>query len=287
MEVKKGRNDVEGLPQSYLEERMKCYREEGDWQAVVDILGLLIYGIILFPHLEDYVDLAAIDVFLAVRYKNENPVPAILADTYYTLHYCLDNLRCYIHILYLWMIAHCCPGKCKIGCPIEDYKWGCIKTMIGQEWIHHLMEVSEGTIRWYPKWNERETFIASCRKSPNVPLMGTQGCSNYNPILTLRQNGYLIMTPPTKRLTTPLLYEGDQSVDQEAMEPRQIERNGLPFERIQQDGKTGSMPETPDPPIVRELEKMLKNVETKRKVLKRKLINAIALQGETQEVIKE
>ncbi|RDX57797.1 hypothetical protein CR513_62937, partial [Mucuna pruriens] len=43
-----------------------------------------------------------------------------------------------------------------------------------------------------------------------------------------------------------------------------------------------------DPPIVKELEGLLRNVEAERKVLKRKLSNAISLQVETQEeVLKE
>ncbi|RDX63197.1 hypothetical protein CR513_58404, partial [Mucuna pruriens] len=35
-------------------------------------LGLLIYGLVLFPHLEDYIDLAAIDVFIAIREKRKS-----------------------------------------------------------------------------------------------------------------------------------------------------------------------------------------------------------------------
>ncbi|RDX65616.1 hypothetical protein CR513_55711, partial [Mucuna pruriens] len=153
--VKKARNGVEGLPSEYLENVLNYHRETKNWQVVVDTLALLIYGILLFPQLEDYVDLATVDVFVVVKEKNENPVPTMLAGTYYTLNCCLNkhgtNLRCCIHALYLWMTTHCCSGKCKTGCPIKDYKWGCIKTMSGEEWIHHFIELYEGTIRWYPK----------------------------------------------------------------------------------------------------------------------------------------
>ncbi|RDY02431.1 hypothetical protein CR513_14111, partial [Mucuna pruriens] len=42
----------------------------------------------LFSHIEDYVDLAAIDAFLAKRDRGENPIiAAILANTYYSLNY--------------------------------------------------------------------------------------------------------------------------------------------------------------------------------------------------------
>ncbi|RDX67371.1 hypothetical protein CR513_53763, partial [Mucuna pruriens] len=223
--AKRARNGIKGLPREYLEEVLTQHREAKNWQAVVDTLALLVYGIVIFPQLEDYVDLAIVDVLLAVKEKNEYPMPAILADTYYTLNYCLSrrgkNLRCCIHALYLWMMAHCCPGRCKTGCPIEDYRWGCPieddgtcsvsmddNTLPGKEWIHLFMELSESTINWYPKWNERETFIANCGKSPNVPLMGTQGCSNYNPVLTLRQNGYPMLAPPTEESLTLLEVHG-------------------------------------------------------------------------------
>ncbi|RDY10068.1 hypothetical protein CR513_05473, partial [Mucuna pruriens] len=328
VEAKKARNRVEGLPQSYLEAEMIHHQKAGNWQAVVDTLGLLIYGIILFLHLEDYIDLAAIDVFMAVKEKNENPIPPLLRDTYYTLNYCRGrqgkSLRCCVHILYLWMTALCNPGRCKTKCPVEDYKWGCIKRMTVHEWIYHLMEMIEGSVHWYPKWNERETFIASCGKSPNDPLMGTQGCSNYNPIMALRQNGYPMMTHPmmthpSEELMTPLELHGRVMQDvgwfrkiRQAWKQvmwkgpecgarscgattsykdwlrQRVERNGLPFIKVPKDVGSRPAPETSDPPIVKELEGMLRNAKAKRKALKRKLSNAISLQVKTkEEVLKE
>ncbi|RDX85815.1 hypothetical protein CR513_32938, partial [Mucuna pruriens] len=300
-QAKRARNGIEGLPREYLEEILAQQREAKDWQGVIDTLALMVYGIVLFPQLEDYVDLAAVDVLLAVKEKNENPVPALLADTYYTLNYCLGrrgkNLRCCIHALYLWMTAHCCPGRCKTGCPIEDYKWGCIRMMPGEEWIHLFMGLTESTIEWYPKWNERETFIAKCGKSPNVPLMGIQGCSNYNPVLALRQNGYPMLAPPTEESLTLLEVvragpEGGPrscgaSSSYKKWLQQQIKINGLPFERVQ-DPRTRLPFEAPEPSMVKELEEALKHADTEQKSLKRKLTQATSLQLETQEqVLKE
>ncbi|RDX75799.1 hypothetical protein CR513_44282, partial [Mucuna pruriens] len=39
----------------------------------MDVYALLIYGVMLFLHIEDYVDLAAVDAFLAKRDRGENP----------------------------------------------------------------------------------------------------------------------------------------------------------------------------------------------------------------------
>ncbi|RDX95426.1 hypothetical protein CR513_22055, partial [Mucuna pruriens] len=63
IETKRNRNGVEGLPRSYLEKRLSYLLKEEDWPTTVDILGLLIYGIVLFPHIEGYVDLAVISSF--------------------------------------------------------------------------------------------------------------------------------------------------------------------------------------------------------------------------------
>ncbi|RDX73771.1 hypothetical protein CR513_46578, partial [Mucuna pruriens] len=37
----------------------------------MDVYGFLVYGIMLFPHIEDYVDLASMDTFLAKRDKEK------------------------------------------------------------------------------------------------------------------------------------------------------------------------------------------------------------------------
>ncbi|RDY14359.1 hypothetical protein CR513_00582, partial [Mucuna pruriens] len=321
-QAKRARNGVEGLPREYLEDVLAQQREAKDWQAAIDTLALIIYGIVLFPRLEDYVDLAAVDVLLAVKEKNENPVPALLADTYHTLNSCSGsqgrNLRCCIHALFLWMTAHCCPGRCKTGCPVEDYKWGCIRMMPGEEWIHLFMGLTESAIDWYPKWNERETFIARCGKFPNVPLWGTQGCSNYNPVLALRQNGYPMLAPPAEESLTFL--EGPSRDVQNAAcfrrirqawrqvvragpegGPRscgasssyrrwlqqQVEIKGLPFERVQ-DPRTRLPFEAPESSMMREQEEALDHANTEIRSLKRKLTQATSLQLETQEqVLKE
>ncbi|RDX68575.1 hypothetical protein CR513_52415, partial [Mucuna pruriens] len=99
----------------------------------MDVFGLLLHGILLFPHLEDYVDLAAIEVFLAKKDRGENPTMAILANTYYILNYCYEkkegSLRCCTYLLYLWLTAHLFHSKSKTTCRVEDFMWSWIKTM--------------------------------------------------------------------------------------------------------------------------------------------------------------
>ncbi|RDX66147.1 hypothetical protein CR513_55115, partial [Mucuna pruriens] len=109
MKKKRNRNNLEGIQRIYLEERLHQLLREEDWPAFIDVYGLLVYGIILFPHLEDYIDLVTVDTFLAKKDRGENLVIAVLANTYYTLNYYYmkneKSLRCCTPLLYLWMIA--------------------------------------------------------------------------------------------------------------------------------------------------------------------------------------
>jgi hypothetical protein len=57
------------------------FHKERVWTAFTNVLALTIFGIVLFPHSDKYVDFATIDVFLAVRNQGHNPMPAVLADT--------------------------------------------------------------------------------------------------------------------------------------------------------------------------------------------------------------
>ncbi|RDY09937.1 hypothetical protein CR513_05626, partial [Mucuna pruriens] len=121
--------------------------EEEDWLAFVDVYGLLVYGIMLFPPIECYVDLAAIDAFLGKRDRGEHPVVVVLANTYYTLDYCskknAKGVRCCTSLLFLWLIAQLFHSSKRTRCPIEDHYWSCIKPLTKAEWTVRLDEALE------------------------------------------------------------------------------------------------------------------------------------------------
>ncbi|RDX85504.1 hypothetical protein CR513_33290, partial [Mucuna pruriens] len=106
----------------------------------------------LFPHIEDYMDLAVVDTFLAKRDKGENPIIAILGNTYYSLNYCYVKngkaLRCCTTLLYLWLTAHLFHNKRRATCPIKNYRWSWIRTMAMPEWTKQLDDASEKSICW-------------------------------------------------------------------------------------------------------------------------------------------
>ncbi|RDY00945.1 hypothetical protein CR513_15792, partial [Mucuna pruriens] len=156
----------------------------------------------LFPQIEHYVDLAAIDAFLGKRDRGEHLVVAILANTYYTLDYCSKKngkgLRCCTTLLFLWLTVHLFHSSKRMRCPIKDHYWSCVKFLTKAEWTARLDEAIERFIRWHPQWNKREDVIIRCGGFPNIPLMGTQGAINCNPKLTLCQARYPMVLPSVR-----------------------------------------------------------------------------------------
>lgn len=208
------RNQTRGFPMKYLEEQMHRLARVEDWDAFMDVLALTIYGIILFPNIDEFVDLGAIDVFMARKFKGENPVPAVLADVYYTLNFCHERkgkrILCCLPVLYVWLTAHVFDRKSKGMCPFTDLNMLCLKVKSSKDWAQILANLTEKTVRWYPQWEEIQDVICQCGDFPNVPLMGTKGCINYNPTLALRQLGYPMMGPPAEDEIIPfVLYTMD------------------------------------------------------------------------------
>ncbi|RDX81402.1 hypothetical protein CR513_37930, partial [Mucuna pruriens] len=206
------RSEVDGLPLVYLEERMELLFKIGNWDAFIDILGLVVYRIVLFPHLNDYVNLAAINIFLACQERGRNLIATVLVNIYYTIHNFHEKkggrLVCFLHALYLWLIAHTFTSKCVTSCPVKDFKWCCVKKRTGGEWAYFLRNIMDKSIHWYPKWNKREEVLYQCKNFPNVLLMGTQGCINYNLLVALRQLGYPMLHLPSEESIMPVIIHG-------------------------------------------------------------------------------
>ena len=51
-------------------------------------------------------------------------------------------------------------------------------------------------------------MLCSCEGFPNFPLMGTRGCINYNPVLAIRQLGYLMRGASSEEIITPFITRG-------------------------------------------------------------------------------
>ena len=94
---------VVGLPSKFLLRIARDEAEKGNWEAFHAQLAALIYGIILFPSMPNFVDHAAISIFI-----RGNPVPTLLADTYYAIHSRHGKggaIRCCLPLLFKWFMS--------------------------------------------------------------------------------------------------------------------------------------------------------------------------------------
>jgi hypothetical protein len=187
---------AKGIPRKALENKAKELAEAGNTNAFYAVLALLIFGIVMFPSgEEEFVEEYAVNVFVS----RKNPVPALVADVLYHLHIRHEKKRgvvlCCTPLLYSWFLSHLSTRG-----PWYDV----LKDL---SWAQTLACLTSDALVWYlPNWNVGE-IITNCGDFPNVPLMGSQGCINYNPRLALRQLGYPLETEPNDAVLEELLLE--------------------------------------------------------------------------------
>jgi len=155
----------------------------------MDVLALTLYRVMLFAYAGDYVDIGAVDIFVAVRMRFENPVTAILADTYLALDLCYETKvrkLCCLPMLYIWSMARIEDNAIGVRCSIELVTRKKLEIRGSKEWAQSFAGLNQKKILWQPSWQQRRSLIYSCADFPNVPLIGTKGCINYNQVLAQR-----------------------------------------------------------------------------------------------------
>lgn len=94
------------------------------------------------PTEKDYVDYTDINLFLAVKVRDEDLAPALLADVYYTLHQRHTNrgcmMMCCALLLYKWFISHLSKDITTI------------EGMNGHKWAQYLVSLNQKDIPWFP-----------------------------------------------------------------------------------------------------------------------------------------
>ncbi|KAL5165875.1 hypothetical protein HKD37_18G050943 [Glycine soja] len=206
--IKQTRNGIAGLPQKYLEDKARGMANQGDWAPFMDVLALLIFGVVLFPNVDGLVDLAAIDAFLAYHHSKESPVVAVLADLFDTFDRRCEKssarIICCLPALCVWLVSHLFQQDTRHPCPLLSHRSCTEKRRI--DWDQLLAGIGGRTISWFPRWKEgKEGVLFSCGRYPNIPLVGTRGCINYNPTLAIRQLGYPMRGAPTEESMSPFL----------------------------------------------------------------------------------
>ncbi|KAL5193574.1 hypothetical protein HKD37_20G055772 [Glycine soja] len=206
--IKQTRNGIAGLPRKYLEDKARGMANQGDWVPFMDVLALLIFGVVLFPNVDGLVDLAAIDAFLAYHHSKESPVVAVLADLFDTFNRRCEKssarIICCLPALCVWLVSHLFQQDTRHPCRLQSHRSCTEKRRI--DWDQLFAGIGGRTINWFPRWKEgKEGVLFSCGGYPNIPLIGTRGCINYNPALAIRQLGYPMRGAPMEESMSPLL----------------------------------------------------------------------------------
>ncbi|KAI5402472.1 hypothetical protein KIW84_050189 [Lathyrus oleraceus] len=178
----KANGDAVGVPLKFLLRVARGEAEKGNWGAFHAQLAVMIYGIILFPSMPNFIDYAAVCIFIG-----RNPVPTLLADTYYAIHSRHGKggaIRCCLPLLLRWFMS-----LLPVSGPFVD-------AQSTYRWTQRVMSLTSYDIRWQSYRMDVRDVIMSCGEFRNVPLAGTKGCINYNPILSLRQLGFIMSRRP-------------------------------------------------------------------------------------------
>ncbi|KAK2375369.1 hypothetical protein QL285_076261 [Trifolium repens] len=177
------RGGLLGLSTKFIYQQASTFAEMASNDAFYSNLALLIYGLVLFPNIDDFVDINTIQIFLT-----KNPVPTLLADTYHSIHDRTSvgrgTIFCCTPLLYKWFISHL-PQTHSCKANPENLPWSQI-----------IMSLTPSDIVWYHPACDVGEIIVSCGEYPNVPLLGMRGGISYNPTLAKRQFGYPIKAKP-------------------------------------------------------------------------------------------
>ncbi|XP_058782605.1 uncharacterized protein LOC131657137 [Vicia villosa] len=137
-----------GFHVKFLMKKADTLAVEKKWREFNALLAVMIYGLVLFPNIPNFVDLTAVCLFM-----DQNPVPTLLADTYYTIHSRYGkkgSVGSCLPLLYEWFTSHL-P---KSG-PF-------VTTKDSQKWPQRIMGLTGNDIVWCPTGMDVEEVITSC-----------------------------------------------------------------------------------------------------------------------------
>lgn len=182
------KGNVRGFPSKFLFEKVTLFANSGSWDAFYVVFTLLIYGLVLFPNIEEFIDKVVVTIFVS-----KNPVITLLAEVLFSFHWRNQKrdgmINFCIPFLYKWILTHF-PRKS----PFVD-NIGALK------WSQRLMYLVADDIIWYFRDYDGVDPIYSGGYFQNVRLISARdGVINYNPIISFRQLGYLLKEKPEDKL---------------------------------------------------------------------------------------
>ncbi|XP_050896200.1 uncharacterized protein LOC127102928 [Lathyrus oleraceus] len=182
-----------GLTSRFLMEKAFVFAEVDNRDAFEAIFALLIYGIMLFLNIDNFVDVNVVRIFLI-----SNPLPILLGYTYHSIHHKTKKgggtILCCAPLPYKWFISHLAGSRLFRENPQK------------LRWSQRFMSIDQGNIHWYDPSYDIGVIIDSCDEFPNAYLLGVHGGIIYNPILAIRHLGYPMEDKPDNLLLSGFFY---------------------------------------------------------------------------------
>lgn len=147
----KGKEKIPGLTSGFLIGKANACIKEKTTHAFESIFALLIYGLVLFPTYDGFVDGNVIQIFLT-----KNPVPTLLGDTYHSIHHRNEQqdglILCCAPLMYKWYTPHLPRSYLDKG-----------------QYSEKIMSLAPTDVVWYNPTYDTGTIIDSCGEFNNVP----------------------------------------------------------------------------------------------------------------------
>lgn len=138
-----------GFARKFLEEKAWALEKEGKWLPFSATLALLIYGVVLFPNDDDYINRSIISVFVS-----GNPFPALVSNVYYCLHTRHEKRKGVVlscaSLFYTWLISHM-PQKGPWVDFLKDLRWS-----------QKFPSLTAEALVWYLPASDVDQVIMSC-----------------------------------------------------------------------------------------------------------------------------
>lgn len=156
------KGNTQGLSSKFLFEKSIVFANSGTWDAFYTIFAVLIYGLVLFPSVEGFIDKIVITIFIS-----HNPVPTLLAGVFLSFHWRNikkgGTINCCIPLLHKSIMSHLPKSK-----PF-------VNNVRALNWSQRLMSLDAEDVIWYNHDYLGVELIFRCGKFPNVPLRSTKG----------------------------------------------------------------------------------------------------------------
>ncbi|KAI5446163.1 hypothetical protein KIW84_014134 [Lathyrus oleraceus] len=162
---------IQGLPSEFLIAQATLYGKAMSEDAFEAIFVLLIYGLVLFPNIDKFVDMTVMRIFSTLNLH----LPQTVA---------FKENKGYLR------------------------------------WSVRLMSITNDDIFWYNRVYHGVQIIDSCGEFSNVPLLGTCGGINYNPILARRHLGFPLKDKPNNILLEGVFFQ--KGKDPEGLKGRMV-----------------------------------------------------------------